>query len=285
MPQFPIEYEILLVVGVFTFFLFFLKKKYKLDKQTLAFRVILYMILSTSSVLLLAIITIGYLNNELIILIFIIPAIVFVFYVLNYTIKVIQRQENTIKNLLKSSSETSITVANIATEMAASVSEVNAASEEISSTTQGIASDSQDVVRSSNEIQSIMDLITNISEQTNLLALNASIEAGRAGEYGRGFAVVADEVRKLAEESKNAVKNTDLKIREIIDKIYRTSSSIEGISTSTEEQSSSIEEISTTAQKLGILAEDLKNQLTQFTLVKTKLQNKREKTKVKLILN
>ena len=285
MPQFPIEYEILLVVGVFTFFLFFFKKKYKLDKQSLAFRVILYMVISVSSVLLLAIITIGYLNNELIILIFIIPAIVFVFYVLHYTIKVIQRQENTIKNLLKSSSETSITVANIATEMAASVSEVNAASEEISSTTQGIASDSQDVVRSSNEIQSIMELITNISEQTNLLALNASIEAGRAGEYGRGFAVVADEVRKLAEESKLAVTNTDSKIREIIDKIYRTSSSIEGISTSTEEQSSSIEEISTTAQKLGILAEDLKNQLTQFTLVKTKLQNKREKAKVKLILN
>ena len=285
MPQFPIEYEILLVVGFFTFFFFFFKKKYKLDKQSLAFRVILYMVISVSSVLLLAIITLGYLNNEFIILIFIIPAMVFVLYVLYYTIKVIQRQENTIKNLLKSSSETSITVANIATEMAASVSEVNAASEEISSTTQGIASDSQDVVRSSNEIQSIMELITNISEQTNLLALNASIEAGRAGEYGRGFAVVADEVRKLAEESKIAVKNTDSKIREIIDKIYRTSSSIEGISTSTEEQSSSIEEISTTAQKLGILAEDLKNQLTQFTLVKTKLQNKREKAKVKLILN
>ena len=278
MPQFPIEYEILLVIGVFTLFLIFFKKKYKLDKRTLAFKVILYMTLSVSLVLLLAIITIGYLNNELIILIFIVPAIVFIFYVFNYTIKVIQHQENTIKNLLKSSSEASITVANIATEMAASVSEVNAASEEISSTTQDIASDTQDVVRSSNEIQSIMNLITNISEQTNLLALNASIEAGRAGEYGRGFAVVADEVRKLAEESKSAVINTDSKIREIIDKIYRTSSSIEGISTSTEEQSSSIEEISTTAQKLGILAEDLKNQLTQFTFVKTKLQNKIVKT-------
>ena len=53
---------------------------------------------------------------------------------------------------------------------------------------------------------------------------------------------------------------------------------MEGISSSTEEQSSSIEEISTTVQKLGILAEELKDKLTQFTFVKTKLQNEIVKT-------
>ena len=274
MPQFPIEYEILLVVGVFILYFIIIKKRNELDKKALATKVLLYMIISVSAVLLLAIMTIGYMHNELIIIIFIVPGILFIYFVFNYTVKVIQRQENTINKLLKSSSETSITVANIATEMAASVSEVNAASEEISMSTQDIAADSRDVVNSSKEIRSIMDLITNISEQTNLLALNASIEAGRAGEHGRGFAVVADEVRKLAEESKNAVTNTDSKIREIIDKIYRTSSSIEGISSSTEEQASSIEEISTTAQRLGTLAEDLKNKLTQFSFVKTKSQEK-----------
>ncbi len=75
---------------------------------------------------------------------------------------------------------------------------------------------------------------------------------------------------KLAEESKGAVINTDSKIRKIADKIYRTSSSIEVISFFTEQQTSSIEETSATVQKLGTLAEELKNQLTHFSVVKLK---------------
>ncbi|MFX1569491.1 MAG: methyl-accepting chemotaxis protein [Promethearchaeota archaeon] len=275
MPQFPFEYEILSALFVFTLVLLLFKRRFKLDRKSMAFKVILYTTIGNIILILMAVITMGYLDNELIIVICVVPALgCLIFYTTYFILKTILRQENTINNLLRSSSETSISVANIATEMAASISEVSAASEEISSTTQDIVSDSQDVVKASNEIQAIMDLIINISEQTNLLALNASIEAGRAGEYGRGFAVVADEVRKLADDSKSAVKNTSSKIRNIMDKIYRTSSSIEGINSSTEEQSSSIEEISTTAQKLGILAEDLKNQLTQFTLIKTKSQEK-----------
>ncbi len=59
---------------------------------------------------------------------------------------------------------------------------------------------------SSKQIQTIIDVITEISGQTNLLALNAAIEAAKAGEQGKGFAVVADEVRKLAEKSSESTK-------------------------------------------------------------------------------
>ncbi len=63
-----------------------------------------------------------------------------------------------------------------------------------------------EIESSSKKIQTIIDVITDISSQTNLLALNAAIEAAKAGEQGKGFAVVADEVRKLAEKSALSTK-------------------------------------------------------------------------------
>ena len=256
-------------------------------------------------------------NGNMVIGLLMIPILVVMpFVVLYYLVKKVRNNRITLNNTITKSTEASINIANMATELSASASEVNASAEEIASTTQEVSSSALTQVKkltninqkasnihdfadkvqdSSNEINNIMALITNIAEQTNLLALNASIEAGRAGEHGRGFAVVADEVRKLAEESKNAVGNSNEKILNIINLIKRTgeyieeisdniqealglseetSAAMEEINSSAEEQTASMEEISATSNRLGELSEDLKRSLSRKQGVKKTINKK-----------
>lgn len=129
------------------------------------------------------------------------------------------------------------------------------------------------------EIQSMTNVITDLTDQTNLLALNAAIEAARAGESGKGFAVVADEVRKLADQSResaNAISalTADIKadtvnvekavaaslasVQDGVHVISQAGASFTNISASIDVMNTQIQEVSATTQQLSAGTEQVK---------------------------
>ena len=178
-------------------------------------------------------------------------------------------------------------VANLATASNDGKKGLNVVSEHIKQ----ILADSQNLVQTSTVIEEI-------ATQTNLLAMNAAIEAAHAGNAGKGFAVVADEIRKLAENSGKQAQTISNVLKQIKEKIDKTSeSSIEAqkrfdqvvelsntvksqenvIKTSIEEQSIGGKQVLSSLAQMTSITEEVRSEteslLNISTTISSEIQN------------
>lgn len=100
-------------------------------------------------------------------------------------------------------------------------------------------------------MQSIIEIITNVASQTSLLALNASIEAARAGEAGRGFAVVATEISNLANQTQDATSNITDVIQSVYQKVNVSVAAIEQLMNNNSKQNEAAAEVAESFEKIA----------------------------------
>jgi len=144
----------------------------------------------------------------------------------------VNRAEKEMEEMIESSDKVKGTIDESAEIVAALKTQADAVNESNKSTVEAIHRLSDKVT----EVEEITNAILAISAQTNLLALNASIEAARAGEAGKGFAVVADEIRKLSEDTRESANQITGIIKELVDDVAITTSSMEISSKTIDEQ-------------------------------------------------
>lgn len=134
------------------------------------------------------------------------------------------------------------------------------------------------------DVNKLLSGIVQIAEQTNLLALNASIEAARAGESGKGFAVVAAEVGKLAEQSSDTVKQINVVMTEINEKMKKVYEKVQGGNAATEQGSVVVNEVNKSYEKLTLaftdIIENIKSELDMIDKTSSLFEEVQEKAEI-----
>jgi len=144
-----------------------------------------------------------------------------------------------LNNLVNSENENKLAMEDTIMKITAGFDEIKTVSNNIQKTLDKFQEVKETGIKLNNkasDITNIVSIVAQISDMTNLLALNAAIEAARAGEAGK-------EVRKLAEQTKDAVEEINLNLKEFAEDIKYTVDSIDEQYVALEKQTDGLERI------------------------------------------
>ena len=165
------------------------------------------------------------------------------------------------------------TVASASEEMSITIKDISGNMQKARSLANNAVSDSRkasDQVsrlgNSAKEINSITEVINEISEQTNLLALNATIEAARAGDAGKGFSVVANEIKELAKQTAESTGQIRHKIEGIQGITNETVSAIENIRRVVNEINDMVNGVAAALEEQAVATNDISMNIAQVSL-------------------
>jgi len=173
----------------------------------------------------------------------------------------IEETSTNTETVASATEEMSITIKEIAGNMAKTKIKVNSAVGDAKNASSRV----NKLGESANEINSITEVINDISEQTNLLALNATIEAARAGEAGKGFAVVASEIKNLAKQTAESTGQIKDKIENIQNSTQLTVSEIENIQKVIEDINEMITGVAAAVEEQSVATNDISMNIAQVS--------------------